>query len=247
MDKLRGVLGLCELVASFFIFVAVWSLLKSGYRRIRYKEPIKRENVFPIPDIRDLDMKGVVIYIAVLIVTVAGIGNMILSRTMASTQIGAFYEKGEYEETYEATIYLDEKPIFCLADMRREIDEYDDGERVRKYVNYWIDYIYLPYGKEGYVDDSEYSPQRGGRVYLPTSWEDVKIVLDRPANKESHKKLEAEVVTAYGPICASRSGDTYHRNECSMAQRIKTENKVFFEDEHEAYILGYEAWQRCFG
>lgn len=244
MDKLRGALGLCELVAGFVILVFAWILMEKVYRRIRFKEPMEVKNL--LPDVRDMDAKGVAIYATVLIVTVAGIGNMILSRTMASTQIGAFYEKSEYEETYEATIYLNEKPVFCLVDMRRSVDEYDDGERTRKYDNYWIDYIYLPYGKKGYVEDSEYSPQRGGRVYLPISWEDVKIVLDRPADEESRKKLEAEVVTAYGPICGSRSGDTYHRNNCTSAKNIKMENKVFFENEKEAYMLGYGACQMCF-
>lgn len=244
MDKLRGALGLCELVAEFIILAFAWALTKKVYRRIRYKELMELKNL--LPDVRDMDAKGVAIYAAVLIVTVAGIGNMILSRAMASTQIGAFYEKSEYEETYEATIYLNDKPVFCLVDMRRSVDEYDDGERTRKYANYWIDYIYLPYGKEGYVEE-EYSPQSRRSIYLPTSWESVDIVLNRPADEESHKKLEAEVVSAYGPICGSRSGDTYHHNNCTSAKNIKMENKVFFENEEEACLLGYEACQMCFG
>jgi methylphosphotriester-DNA--protein-cysteine methyltransferase len=53
--------------------------------------------------------------------------------------------------------------------------------------------------------------------------------------------------TNKGTYVASKSGSAYHFPWCSGAQRIKEENKVWFETKEEAELAGYRPASNCKG
>lgn len=242
MERAQSILSFCEFVSYIFILAFLVELCRKIYRRIKYEEPITLTNLMWRPN--EFTARKSIILIAWALVIGAGIANIVFRQVMASTQIGAFYEKNSYEETYEATVYLDEKPIFCLADMRREVDAYDDGRRGRYSHSYRIDTVYLPYGETVYAD-VEYSPEEKNTIFLGEWGVGVEIILDRPADEASPKKLANEVVTAYGPLCGSRKDGIYHHNDCLSAGNVSDSNKIFFSSEKEASALGYVPCGMC--
>ena len=50
-----------------------------------------------------------------------------------------------------------------------------------------------------------------------------------------------------GQYVGSKNGSKYHLPWCSGAQRIKEENKVWFQDKNEAKRLGYTPAKNCPG
>ena len=53
--------------------------------------------------------------------------------------------------------------------------------------------------------------------------------------------------TQRGDFVASKNSDKYHYTWCSGAQRIKEENKVWFETREEAEAAGYTPASNCKG
>lgn len=214
----RSAAFLCAIVALGYAWDRVSDARRCGKR-------ITLSTIIKIPNNRES--------IAATVLIVIGAIDQLLWLTISSTTIGAFYEKPSYSETYDATLYLDEKPIFCMVDMHRS-----DGE-------YFIDTIYLPYGKVAHPLDVYY-PNGKNRVHLMEG-EPGEIVLERQSDDTSEARLAAEVVTAYGDYCGSREGEIYHFTGCISARNIASNNLVFFESEREALALGYAPCKRCFG
>ena len=168
-----------------------------------------------------------------VIVLTAGVVNCVLSMCLSSTEIGAFYEKSEYRETYEATLFIEEKPIFCLA----EVQKYEG--------RYLIQNVLLPYGNHEYTDN-EYDPEEGSaRLSLGDSGWDCTIVLNDPATDMSYDMLNNVVVSNHGEFCGSKSSDIYHLLDCPHAKRINRENYTYFETRKEAEALGFVFCSDC--
>jgi len=245
MSLLHTLLGICTISAQLLLLAFGWVVLAGAYRRLRYEQPFSFGSI--IAGYRDRLLKNPRASCILAFVIVAGTINMILTQALSSTQIGAFYEKSTYQETYEATLYLNDKPIFCLVDMRREIaEDVDSRGRIKTDPCYWLDHIYLPYGKSAPLN-SEYEPGHRNYIELLGDGQIAEITLERPKTETAEERLKAEVITAYGPYCASKEGDLYHYRGCGNTKRIKVENMIFFESEYEAAVFGYTPCDRCVG
>jgi hypothetical protein len=74
--------------------------------------------------------------------------------------------------------------------------------------------------------------------------------LGRLSKIEENKvpiELEASAVLTEGELVGSKNGSVYHLPWCSGAQRIKEENKVWFNSKEEAEKAGYRAATNCKG
>jgi len=60
-------------------------------------------------------------------------------------------------------------------------------------------------------------------------------------------KKEQPAMTGKGAYVASKSGSAYHFPWCSGAQRIKEENKIWFQTKEEAEQAGYRPASNCKG
>ncbi len=56
---------------------------------------------------------------------------------------------------------------------------------------------------------------------------------------------EKEVVDRQRPFLASKNGTKYYPSDCSGANKILTENRIWFETEEDAVIGGYERSLTC--
>lgn len=229
MDIIKWSLNICSV---FFAFVALYYCLFLIYslgRRLFAGARIDWDEVLPWR--RNKTDKPT--HPLLIIVLAAGVINCILSACLSSTEIGSFYEKSEYEETYEATLFIDEKPVFCLAEVYKS-----DGRYV--VVN-----VLLPYGNHEYTDN-EYDPEEGSaRLSLGDSDWDCTVVLNDPATDASYDMLNNVVVSNYGEFCGSKLSDMYHLLDCPHAKRINRENHIYFETREEAEILGFIFCSDC--
>ena len=178
--------------------------------------------------------------IGLTIVTVVGFIYMAAYYNFQTTEIGSFFEKtSDFEEQYEAIIYLDEKPIFCIADVQKHKDP-ETGSY------YTINKLSLPYGKFDYCDGEEYDPSYGNNeVHVGFYSEFCRIEIGDVATEKSVNMLEHEIVSAHGYFCASRKGEKYHHVQCPSAANIAAENKIFFESEEEANLLMFDFCNLC--
>ena len=167
------------------------------------------------------------------IIFLIGGANAAFSQFASKAEIGAFYELGEYETTYEATVYIDEKPVFCLVEFYRY-----EGQ-------YTLSNILLPNGKSEYLDD-EYDPECAPvRVSLSDWGWTCHIVLNSPATESSYAKLDNFVVSNHGEFCASKTSDSYHLRDCRHAKTIAPKNYIYFETQKEAEVCGYQFCTEC--
>lgn len=143
----------------------------------------------------------------------------------------------KYTENYDAILYIDEKPVFCIV----AIDKRTDNGR----SNYWITEISLPYGHSEFVD-AEYDPDQNYVNICLGDWGwDCNLTLGEPATSLSYTMLKNEVVSNYGELCGSRESDTYHLLDCQYAKNIKPQNLIYFENQQEAEVLGYSFCSIC--
>jgi hypothetical protein len=63
----------------------------------------------------------------------------------------------------------------------------------------------------------------------------------------SDTNMEQPAMMGKGTYVASKSGSAYHFPWCSGAQRIKEENKIWFETKEEAEQAGYRPASNCKG
>lgn len=142
-------------------------------------------------------------------------------------------EKEPTQESYEATILLDNRAIFCIA----------DGYPEHKYVR--LDTIHLPYGRTEYIDEKYYADDSSVDVSLGVWGLDGELVLGKLATENSYERLENQIIASSGDFCASRKSDVFHFAGCPSAKNIKPENKVWFDDDRIAFALGFEICDRC--
>lgn len=82
------------------------------------------------------------------------------------------------------------------------------------------------------------------------------IMIEQPEGQEVNASAEpqktaekdlAGVVLSRGKYVASRNGKVYHLPWCAGAQRIKEENKIWFQTKEEAESRGYNPAGNCEG
>lgn len=245
MYFLKYILKACFYLTALLFLIYLYCFVHSLYERIRFKLPIPWSELKPSGFLDSL-VKSPVAKVIVVFIVIVGVGNAIASKKFASHEIGAFYEEKEYSETYEATLYFEEKAIFCLAEMHH--DTYEDEDRKKTYSYYWIDEIRLPYG-HAIIIDEEYEPEKTNcySVCGASLWNDYDcdIVLIHPATSNSYDLLRSAVVTSYGPCCASRDSDKFHFLSCPSVANIREDNLVFFQSPEEADLLGFEGCDLC--
>lgn len=237
MEYLKFALAICDLILCFVILGFICDLIKVIWNRIFKKQKIGIKEIFPFSvfvEIKNGDKNLSVFHVIVSLAVIAGIVNNILSYTLASEQIGAFYEKSEYKADYEAVAYVGDKPIFCIV-------------TVAKYGkdDYRIIEEKMPYGFTAY-DDAQYEIEKGYvNTFIGEYGTKCKIVLKDLATRDSYKLLDNTVITNHGPLCGSVNSKKYHWLECPNAQNIEEKNLIYFDNSAEADVLGYTLCQFC--
>ncbi len=237
----KGILAVCsDGVLVLFVGLYAIFLVVSLKALIFDREPFPKElflhpirSMIQSPSIRSL----------VLVAISLGLVGLIWKyedSTRTSHIIGDPFEAQYYEDTYEAFIYVYDKPIFCLVDMHRD----GDGN----YSYYMLDQVYLPYGHSCEVDD-EYVPGNHNEVTIFSRYNDVDcdIVLMRPATEASQTILKNTTFSsvASGEVCTSINSDIYHYPDCPVVKRIPPDNLVYLEYEIEAYLLDLQSCEVC--
>ena len=81
---------------------------------------------------------------------------------------------------------------------------------------------------------------------IPVSIEYAKTAPANVLNSTRDFENQTEIA-AGGLLVASKNGSKYHFPWCSGAQRMKEENKIWFESKEEAQSAGYEPAKNCKG
>lgn len=242
MDTIKTILTICSIIFGLSIFIYCASFIHAVWCRISWrKEPIPWKDFNPFLILRDSLNTGsnndVLVSVIFLFIIAVGLVNIVLESSLASTKIGSFYEEPEYKEEYEAILYIDEKPIFCIATIDKRIDD--------RNPRYFISEIALPYGHSEYVD-AEYDPEDDFAEICLGEWGwRYKLTLKDPATEDSYKMLENEVVSNYGEFCGSKGSDKFHLLDCQNVKNISPQNLIYFESEKEADALGYTMCSIC--
>ncbi len=216
---------------SILVFIGMaLQLLRDIYRRIRYKQPIVWREYNPFANVHSLSD-------AVLpAVLVLGLLNLIGMEFFAKEEIGAFYEKSNYQAEYDAMLEINgDTTIFCIATVKRE-----EG------CPYRISKLSLPYGKKQFPNESDFKKDND-YISLSLGYEgwSCKLALDGLATESSYKALSSYEISPNGEFCASRESDTYHLSGCRYLKKIKAENLIYFENRCDAEVLGYSMCKTC--
>ena len=81
---------------------------------------------------------------------------------------------------------------------------------------------------------------------IPVSIEYSKTAPANVLNSTRDFENQTKIATG-GLLVASKNGSKYHFPWCSGAQRMKEENKIWFESKKEAQGAGYEPAKNCKG
>lgn len=231
---------ICGIIAGFALFIYAFAALGALWGRIRHGEPFW-PNINPIRLLEDFQKDNKLFGTLLIIALIVGIPYLTLDKFCSTTELGAFFEQhGEFEESYEAYISLHNKPIFCIANISKQVFADDAGRS----TTYYIDSIDFPYGQSAY-DLGEYDAPKGSSwIYI----NEIKcdIIIGKIADAHSYDDLKNEVLSTSGKCCASIKSDKFHYNWCSSAENISKENLVYFDNEDEAIMLGFEPCSRCF-
>lgn len=186
---------------------------------------------------KPIDWNGVLGVIFLLVVALA-LSYPLICKWFGSTEMGSFFEKYDYTEEYEALIWIDKRPMFCVAEIEKNRRE-----------GYFIRKITLPYGKCKYLDD-DFSPKEEKNYLYDSEIGRVEIELLRVATAGSYRKIDTEYSPSSGDFCASKKSDVFHVDEfstftCWNRARIKKSNEIYFRSAREARFLGFEFCSVC--
>ena len=183
--------------------------------------------------------------------SVVGLADGILTHFLQNETVGAFYERWNYDTDYEALLSFEGRSMFCIVHVRRETERYNSYY----FPDYEIlDPLLLPYGiKRDTDNDAEFDPEYKGDVSsfsisFHNLFDDVygcEITLIRPATSISYEKLKKAVVSLSGEFCGSKKSDKYHYVQCPYAKEIQEDNRIYFQDEEEACVFGYDMCDYC--
>lgn len=249
MDAIKKILDVCSVIFGFFLLCYIVGLVLEIYERIRNKTKDKL-HINPFGVIRYLTRGNDAVFALAVIVLVAGAVNEIARPVLKRNEIGAFYEPGNYSQSYEAYIYpYDDSydAIFCIVDLRKSTEAYSrphrGSERIDVETNYTIAAIKFPYGRTVYTDDN-YDPN-SSKNEVSLEWGYYRIQLLKPANEESYDRLSNLTTSLSGGFCASRNSDLVHRVDCRHARMISEDSKIFFGSAREAQMFCFEPCDTC--
>lgn len=239
MDSLKTILDVCSGLLGLFLFCYIGGNVMWLYEKIRRKTP-QPPPINPFSALRALVGKNDVVYMLAGLVLVAGFVNEIARINFTSNEIGAFYERKNYSESYEALIYPHDElseNIPCIVDLDKNSDE---GRST-----YTIYAVNFPFGKTSYVD----------RVYDPNSQEHYiglgffsipcRIELVDIADENSRQQLKNCNIANYGQYCADKSSTLFHRTDCWRVTSIDTKSLVYFHSPREADVIGFMGCKDC--
>lgn len=107
MGTLKFILNGCSFVFVFAALFYLAALIRAKWNRISWrKAPIPWSSFNPFSLVRTNPI--------LLLALIAGLTNIVLSYSLASTEMGAFYEKSEYTQDYEATLDIGENRCSVL-------------------------------------------------------------------------------------------------------------------------------------
>lgn len=85
------------------------------------------------------------------------------------------------------------------------------------------------------------------RAPVEIQYEEGQLVSQGANVAKSTSRKEALLPSASGQYVASRNSTKYHFPWCAGAQRIKEENKIWFDSKEEATRAGYSPAANCDG
>lgn len=190
------------------------------------------------------------VVIALTVFSTIGFADGIFRHFLEKKEAGAFYEAEYYETDYEALLSFNERSMFCIVHLRRETDIYKSYYNIQYTI---LDPLLLPYGIKRNTDsNAEFHPEYSGDVSsfsigFHNYFDDVygKITLIRPATSISYEKLKKEIVSLSGKFCGSKESDIYHYIQCPYAKQIHKSNLIYFQNEQEACVFGYDMCDFC--
>lgn len=176
---------------------------------------------------------GKMVAVIIPVFLIAGAANIVLFKSCATNQIGAFYEKPEYIQDYDATLDMNGHSIFCIATI-----EHMSG-------NYWITKIELPYNHVAYTGEEYYPWDDTPSICIGEEGWYCDITLGNPSNGDSYEKLLVEDLPDSGEFCASKKSGIFHYPQCECASNIENFNLIYFQNECEADVFGYTMCPIC--
>ena len=239
LNACSGILGVYIFSLAFVVLKEIWKFSKS---KIKKTPPSKNARKLKLRDL--LPSSQIARFIFVFVLLIGGV-NQIAITWFSSTEIGAFYEKSEYTENFEAMIYPSEHPeeaFFCIAKVfktrtRTEEDIYD---------YYQIEKLFLPLDRTSKYIDEAYNPTDDKNM-INLGKEGIRCVikLGKVADEFSYAKLENELFSNDGNVCASKKSNIYHYSDCRQVANIQKENLIYFRNTYEPQILGFEMCSEC--
>lgn len=229
----------------FALFIPILIVLIFSFADSAGKTYEKRK-VFPAL----MPYKGIILLysLAVTLLTsfsIISLSVFICERIFEKEEVGAFYEAGFYERDYEALLFLDGRPIFCIVRVQHDTEELGYETHIPYSVYHLINPVQLPYGVKRYVEESSFEPFDKSFAVSFNRGVRCTITLIRPVIYSSYKTLENEILSSSGEFCGSKKSDIFHFCKCPYAKKIEKENFIYFDSVEEAHLFGYDMCDYC--
>lgn len=138
-EFLKTALTLISAISLFVVFGTIIASFAEFFKHRKYGQT-DWSKLNPKTWFKDIARGGALLCTLLAI----GMANWIAGMVFANNEIGAFYERSEYDETYVATLYVDGKPTYCTAEMSRYSGSYTINEIQLNGKSYWVDEEYDP-------------------------------------------------------------------------------------------------------
>jgi len=235
------ILGLCTKIFCLFTSLYILFVVFSLYFKIK-GDNIDLKSLSPISIFKRYYPFWGSLSTLALFVSVIGAINLVFQSLYSENRIGAFYEEDNYNACYEATLYVYEKPVFCLVDIERSTESYENKE----ISTYYFDKLYLPYNQTISLYE-EFDPNSNEHMlFLGDEGHDCRIILNSPASDTSFDRLSHEIISNYGEFCGSLESNIFHLPGCPRVSSIAPQNLIYFQSFAEADILGYQWCDICY-
>ena len=241
MGVLKLAFSLCSAASYLFLIGFVLQFLFSFISSIIKRKTFVWRQWNPYHGVEKENRIRAVIFSVLFLI---GIALPFLSVKFGTTKMGDFWEKADYKEAYEATLYVDDVPMYCVATVWRNTELWENSRgRTDIDSRYHIVELFLPFGKSAYTDDEYYPDQETSSIRV-NDWS-CEIKLGGIATEDSYELLKSEVPINYGEFCGSKNSDTFHLLDCRYVKKINPENLVYFSSREMAEVLGYSMCEVC--
>jgi micrococcal nuclease len=140
--------------------------------------------------------------------------------------------------------------------LEKDVSETDKYGRLLRYVYVGDLFINAHLVAEGFAQASTYPPdvkyadyflklQRQAREQGKGLWGITETTAETPKATEEVTQTTTETTQSQGPFVGSKNSNVYHYPSCPSAQRIKEENKIWFNSVEEAKAAGYRPCKVC--